>query len=241
MGDPDAGLDPGTLGSCPEPKADAQPQPPRFPLFKIKYFFLFEKNREFYCVCLFFFLRFYLFIYERHRERYRQREKQAPCKEPDVGLDLGLQYHTQGQRQALNRWATRAALFQTFWTPEIRQDITWRGKSLGWRTSVPYVLTFYRLAPRCSHGKGKGTRKWVEMCLHFFNPLFENIPLVKSSHMVKASINSWDGKSNPEWEVLQSHKGMAIGRGEEVGYWLWGSCCWSLSLFWAIRKPRDPG
>ena len=42
-----------------------------------------------------FFLRFYLFIYEREgerereRERQRQREKQAPCKEPDVGLDPG--------------------------------------------------------------------------------------------------------------------------------------------------------
>ena len=33
----------------------------------------------------FFFLRFYLFIYERHR----QREKQAPCRESDAGLEPG--------------------------------------------------------------------------------------------------------------------------------------------------------
>ena len=42
---------------------------------------------------LLFFLKIYLFIYDRHRERERQRhrrrEKQAPCQEPDAGLDPG--------------------------------------------------------------------------------------------------------------------------------------------------------
>ena len=40
-----------------------------------------------------FFLRFYLFIYERHtekeRQRHRQRQKQAPCRESNVGLGPG--------------------------------------------------------------------------------------------------------------------------------------------------------
>ena len=41
---------------------------------------------------------------DNERETETQAEgEEAPCKEPDVGLDLGLQYHTQGQRQALNR------------------------------------------------------------------------------------------------------------------------------------------
>ena len=71
------GLNPGTPGSRPGPKADAQPlSHPGVP--------------ELYT---FFFLRFYLFMRhrerERERQRHRQREKQAPCKEPDVGLDPG--------------------------------------------------------------------------------------------------------------------------------------------------------
>ena len=37
----------------------------------------------------YYFLRFYLFIYERERDwqRHRQREKQAPSREPDLGLN----------------------------------------------------------------------------------------------------------------------------------------------------------
>ena len=74
----DAGLDPGTPGSCPGPKAGAKPlSHPGIPCF------------------LKFLKRFYLFIHLRHREvqrerqRHKQKEKQAPCREPDVGLDPG--------------------------------------------------------------------------------------------------------------------------------------------------------
>ena len=47
----------------------------------------------------FFFLKIYLFLYERYRlrererQRHRQREKQAPHREPDVGPDPGSQDH----------------------------------------------------------------------------------------------------------------------------------------------------
>ena len=68
--EPDVGLDPGTPGSRPEPKADAQLlSPPDIPKT------------------------FYLFIHsfmKIGRDRERQREKQAPCREPDVGLDPGI-------------------------------------------------------------------------------------------------------------------------------------------------------
>ena len=68
------GLDPGTPGSCPGPKAGAKPL--RHP--GIPDSFIFNKI-------------FYLFIHERHTDRGRDigREKQAPCREPDVGLDPG--------------------------------------------------------------------------------------------------------------------------------------------------------
>ena len=60
-----------------------------------------------------FFLRFYLFIYERHRERerqrHKQREKQTLCMKPDVDLVPVLQDHALSQRQMLNRWATQAS------------------------------------------------------------------------------------------------------------------------------------
>ena len=64
------GLDPGSPGSRPGPKAGAKPL------------------RHWGCP--------YLFILDTHKERqrHRQREKQAPCREPDMGLDPG----TQGSR-----------------------------------------------------------------------------------------------------------------------------------------------
>ena len=50
---------------------------------------------------VFFFLRFYLFFYERHTGRDRQREKQVPCRESDVGLDSGtLGSHPQAKADA---------------------------------------------------------------------------------------------------------------------------------------------
>ena len=62
------GLDPGTPGSCPELKADAQ---------------LLSHSGAPIIHILFF--KKILFIHERDR----QREKQAACREPDVGLDPG--------------------------------------------------------------------------------------------------------------------------------------------------------
>ena len=66
---------------------------------------------------LFLFLRLFLFIHERHtereRQRHRQREKQEPCREPDVGLDPWSPRSHPGLKEAINRWATRAALSST--------------------------------------------------------------------------------------------------------------------------------
>ena len=78
--EPDVGLDPGSPGSRPGPKADAQPLSPQVLLA---------------CTFLNFIHSFIyiLFIYsreaQRERQRHRQREKQAPCREPDAELDLG--------------------------------------------------------------------------------------------------------------------------------------------------------
>ena len=64
--EPDAGLDPGTPGSCPGPKAGAKRlSHPGIPTF----IFLFMRDTQ------------------RERQRHRQKEKQAPCRERDVGLD----------------------------------------------------------------------------------------------------------------------------------------------------------
>ena len=74
------GLNPGTSGSCPEPKADAQPlSHPGIPRF------------------------FYLFTHER--QRHRQREKQAPCREPDVGLDPGTPGSRPGLKAGAKPWS----------------------------------------------------------------------------------------------------------------------------------------
>ena len=74
------GLHPGTPGSCPEPKANAQLLgDPGIPIV------------QFYLFILFIFLKF-LFIYDRHTERVRQRHRQkqgSTHREPDVGFDPG--------------------------------------------------------------------------------------------------------------------------------------------------------
>lgn len=46
-----------------------------------------------------FFLKIYLFIYDRHREREREAEIQ---EEREAGSMPGLQDHALGQREALN-------------------------------------------------------------------------------------------------------------------------------------------
>ena len=59
--EPNVGLDPGTLGSCPEPKADAQPlSHPGIPIFLNFY-------QQSFIVFFFFFFKI-LFIHERQRE-----------------------------------------------------------------------------------------------------------------------------------------------------------------------------
>ena len=47
---------------------------------------------------------------ERERQRHKQREMQAPCWEPNVGLDPGSPGSHPELKEALNRWATWAAL-----------------------------------------------------------------------------------------------------------------------------------
>ena len=89
------GLDLRTLGSCPEPKADAQSlSHPGVP-----------EKFHFKSFAHFFFKDFYLFINERHRKRQRHRqkeEKQAPCKSPTQDSILELQDYNLSQRQTLN-------------------------------------------------------------------------------------------------------------------------------------------
>ena len=63
--------------------------------------------------CLFFFLRFYLFIHERQRDRarqrHREREKQAPCREPYMGLNPRSPGSCPGPNAVLNRRATQGS------------------------------------------------------------------------------------------------------------------------------------
>ena len=66
MQEPDAGLDPGTPGSPPEPKADAQPLSHPGATYFL-----------FFSLFLIFLKRFYLLIHERHRETEREAETQA--------------------------------------------------------------------------------------------------------------------------------------------------------------------
>ena len=100
--EPDVGIDPGTPGSRPGPKADTQPlsHSGAQHLIKLVNFYCFTKDIikgtwSFLFSFLFFFFFFFkiLCIYswetQGERKRHRQREKQAPCREPDVGLDPG--------------------------------------------------------------------------------------------------------------------------------------------------------
>ena len=82
---PDVGLDPGTPGSCPGPKAGAKPlsHPGIPPLF---------------------FLAIYLFMHERHTERERGRDtgrgrSRLHAGSPTWDSILGLQDHAPGCRR----------------------------------------------------------------------------------------------------------------------------------------------
>ena len=97
--EPNVGFDPGTPGSRPEPKADAQPlSHPGIPALRFYFYFY-----------------FYL-IYDSHTEREREaetqaEEKQAPCTgSPTWDSIPGLQDRALGQRQAPNPCATQGSL-----------------------------------------------------------------------------------------------------------------------------------
>ena len=81
-------------------------------------YFLYIESIILFILRVFIFFRFYLFIHERQRERmrhrHRQRDKQAPCRKLDVGLDPGSPGPHPGLKEALNRWATRAAPKRVF-------------------------------------------------------------------------------------------------------------------------------
>ena len=80
----DAVLDPGTPGSQPGPKADAQPlSHPGVPVYILLNQLIFE------VVFMISFLRFYLFMRDREWQRHRPRKKRAPHPESDAGLDPG--------------------------------------------------------------------------------------------------------------------------------------------------------
>ena len=49
-------------------------------------------------------------------QRHRQREKQAPCRKPEMGLDPRSPGSRPGLKAVLNRWATRAAQRENFWS-----------------------------------------------------------------------------------------------------------------------------
>ena len=77
--EPDAGLDPRTPRSGPEPKVDAQLL--SHPGISLHHIFIFLKD----------FIYLFMIVTQREteRQRHRQREKQAPCWEPDVGFNPG--------------------------------------------------------------------------------------------------------------------------------------------------------
>ena len=91
--EPDEGLNPRTLRSRPESKADTHPLSyPGAPeallyLFILKIFLFIHENTQ---------------KGERERQRHRQREKQAPCRDPDVGLDPRSPGSRPGPKAALN-------------------------------------------------------------------------------------------------------------------------------------------
>ena len=95
------GFDPGTLGSHPELKADAQALshsgvPKIKSLRFLKNILLIHSERE------------------REREREREAETQAEgeagfTQGPDMGLDPGIPGSCPGLKAVLNRWATGAA------------------------------------------------------------------------------------------------------------------------------------
>ena len=94
--EPDVGLDPGTRGSWPEPKAVVQPtEPPRRP------------KRHFFKK------RFYLFTWEiEHKQGEWEREEQAPrwAGSPMWGSIPGPGDHDLSRRQTLNRLSHPGAL-----------------------------------------------------------------------------------------------------------------------------------
>ena len=85
---------------------------------------------------------------QRERQRHRPREKQAPFREPDVGLHPWSPGSCPGMQAALNRCATRAALFfgflslfsaQFFFRENEREHMWWGGVG-GEGNRIPSIL-----------------------------------------------------------------------------------------------------
>ena len=94
-------------------------------------------------IFILFFVKDFISSWERHTERERERERgrdtgggrsRLHAGNPMWNTILGLQDHAPGQRQALNRWATRGSLMQGFWVfgSPIRYQRAWdTGKDIG--------------------------------------------------------------------------------------------------------------
>ena len=96
------GLDPGSPGSRPGPKASSKPLS-HLGCPSLRFYFFFKN-----------FFNVFMIVTERERERerqrHRQREKQAPCTgSPTWDSIPGLQDRALGQRQAPNRCATQGS------------------------------------------------------------------------------------------------------------------------------------
>lgn len=124
----------------------------------------------------------------------------------------------------------------------LKWDSTSCGRPTGWHTWAPCAPPS-PVSLEIFHGESEGIRQHVEIAVHFFRPLLENILLVKWSHMAETSVESWGQKSHTEWEGTAKLWGP--GRGEEGGPIVntvpgWDGVAADSCPFWASQEPKDP-